>query len=170
MEATVTDGNELAFFANPVVLSGYQLCVVNSQRKRYEVRGLERRIPDENFDLRQFAIRVDSHDVIAVTDVEMFAIQINASQCGSILNKSHLGFFVLQIEPNTLVSLNQFFNLAHSSLLVEYGSPKRASKNTHRYRWVFTAYHKPIGQALAPYHTAGCCAVNELVSHALFIG
>ena len=56
------------------------------------------------------------------------------------------------------------------SLLVEYGSPKRASKNTHRYRWVFTAYHKPIGQALAPYHTAGCCAVNELVSRALFIG
>ncbi len=28
----------------------------------------------------------------------------------------------------------------------------------------------PIGQALAPYLMAGCCAVIELVSHALFIG
>ena len=28
----------------------------------------------------------------------------------------------------------------------------------------------PIGQALAPYLSAGCCAVIELVSHALFIG
>lgn len=28
----------------------------------------------------------------------------------------------------------------------------------------------PIGQALAPCQTVGCCAVNELVSRALFIG
>ena len=31
------------------------------------------------------------------------------------------------------------------------------------------SYH-PIVQALAPYHTAGCCAVTGLVPHALFIG
>jgi len=45
-------------------------------------------------------------------------------------------------------------------------------KNAHRHRQALSAYPhiKPIGQALAPCLMAGCCAVNELVSRALFIG
>ena len=43
--------------------------------------------------------------------------------------------------------------------------------NSHRYQWESLIYQTiPISQALAPYQKAGCCAVVELVSRALFIG
>ena len=59
----------------------------------------------------------------------------------------------------------------HEKASLRFLTIKRQWKNAHRHdeRWM-RANSSPIVQALAPYLPAGCCAVNELVSRALFIG
>jgi len=47
---------------------------------------------------------------------------------------------------------------------------QQGKKRTHRHRQEQVEAMLPIGQALAPYLPAGCCAVIGLVPHALCIG
>ena len=62
----------------------------------------------------------------------------------------------------------QFFLISFMMILLRF-IPKRACKRPRLHDGASVIHIVPIVQALAPYLSAGCCAVIGLVPHALFM-
>ena len=93
------------------------------------------------------------------------------SFCFCISVESLAGVGVLKVEVHLVGLADELLDCTHSLALLKIKIPIRAQKsNPIVTTGLLICSIDPIVQALAPYLSAGCCAVNGLVPRALLIG
>ena len=117
------------------------------------------------------SVSIKCHNIICLSFGGFHLISEGNALTLGITHKARLDSFVFQKDIHLLFQIDELSNCTHKKYAPFISFLKKSvKKQSHRSDRIAKYLYNPIGQALAPYLLAGCCAVNELVSHALFIG